>query len=54
MRYIRRKTVADYVEDKNYSSDGGVLEDIPKNPDTAIEIELEDGSIVVLLGYTRK
>ena len=62
MKFIRRATKADYLEDQIVSisigSGGGtdtdVVENLPKIADTAIEVELDDGTVVVLLGYLRK
>lgn len=62
MKFVRRSNKADFVEDKIVSitigagggTDTETLDDIPKNPDTAIEVELDDGTIIILLGYTRK
>lgn len=62
MKFVRRANKADFIENQTISItlgvDGGTdtdtIENLPKNPDTAIEVELDDGSIVVLLGYTRK
>lgn len=62
MKFIRRKNKADYIEDQTISisiGDGGgtdtdTIENLPKEPDTALEVELEDGTVVVLLGYLRK
>lgn len=62
MRFIRRTNKADFIENQTVEitigSGGGTdtdtVENLPKNADTAIEVELDDGSIVVLLGYSRK
>lgn len=62
MKFIRRKTTDGYVVDKTVTItlgvDGGTdtdtIEDIPTPADTAIEVELDDGSVVILLGYLRK
>lgn len=62
MKFTRRANKADFIENQTISitigtgggTDTDVVENLPKNPDTAIEVELDDGSIVVLLGYTRK
>jgi hypothetical protein len=58
MKFIRRANKADFIEDQIVSigSGGGTdtIENLPKNPDTAIEVELDDGLTVVLLGYLRK
>lgn len=58
MKFVRRANKTDFIEDQTVTIGvgGGIdtVENLPKNPDTAIEVELDDGSIVVLLGYTRK
>lgn len=62
MKFIRRKTPTDYTETKSVTiflsgvpgSDTETIPDVPKAPDTALEVELDDGSVVVLLGYLRK
>lgn len=62
MKFIRRANKADFIEDQEISitigSGGGTatdtIENLPKNPDTALEVELDDGSTVVLLGYLRR
>lgn len=58
MKFIRRKTESDYIENQTVTiPDGGgtdTVENVPKTPDTALEVELDDGSVVVLLGYLRK
>jgi len=62
MKFIRRANKADYIEDQTISisigagggTDTDVVENLPKIADTAVEVELDDGSVVVLLGYLRK
>lgn len=62
MKFIRRNTTANFLEDQTITvtigagggSDSDTIENLPKAADTAIEVELEDGSTVVLLGYLRK
>lgn len=58
MKFIRRKTTAGYVANQTISigPDGGTdtIENIPTLADTAIEVELDDGSTIILLGYLRK
>ena len=62
MKFIRNKSFSDYIADQVVSitigSGGGTdtdtVEDVPLAPNRAIEVELDDGSVVVLLGYTRK
>lgn len=62
MKFIRRSDKADYIEDQTVTisigegggTDTDIVENLPKAPDTAIEVELDDGSVLVLLGYLRK
>lgn len=58
MKYVRRVTKADYIEDQTVSigSGGGTdtVENLPKIADDALEIELDDGSVYVVLAYKRK
>lgn len=62
MKFVRRKTPTDYTETKSVTiflgsvpgSDTENIPNVPKAPDTAIEVELDDGTIVVLLGYVRR
>lgn len=56
IRYVRRATVADYIANQTVTIGAGsdTVEDLPKKPDEALEIELDDGSIFVVLGYYRK
>lgn len=62
MKFIRRKDQSEYIEDQDISitigdsggTDTDTVENIPKVPDTALEVELDDGTVVVLLGYLRK
>ena len=58
MKFIRRATVANFVADQTVTigSGGGTdtVEHVPLSPDDALEIELDDGSIYVILGYRRK
>ena len=62
MKFIRRANKTDFVQDQTISisigagggTDTDVVENVPNNPDTAIEVELDDGTVVILLGYTRK
>ena len=62
MKFIRRANKASYIENQTIEisigagggTDTDTVENLPKNPDTAIEVELADGSVVVLLGYQRK
>ena len=58
MKFIRRTNQANFVADQTVSIGGGggsdIVENVPKLPDTALEVELDDGSTIVLLGYLRK
>lgn len=58
MKFVRRTNKTDFLENQTITIGVGGgsddVENIPKIADTAIEVELEDGSVVVLLGYTRK
>lgn len=62
MKFIRRSNKAEYLENQTVTisigegggTDTDTIENLPKNPDTALEVELDDGSVVVLLGYLRK
>lgn len=58
MKFIRRTDKTDFIENQTVTIGAGggsdTIENLPKNPDTAIEVELDDGSTVVLLGYLRK
>lgn len=58
MKYVRRADKADYIENQtvNIGSGGGsdTIENLPKAPDEALEIEMDDGSVFVVLGYYRK
>lgn len=58
MKSIRRVNKSLYIENQTVTigSGGGTdtIENLPKAANTAIEVELDDGTVVVLLGYTRK
>ncbi len=62
MKFIRRTKTSDFLENQTVSitlpAGGGTttdtVENLPKLADTAIEVELDDGNVVVLLGYLRK
>lgn len=60
MKFIRRKLQTDYTADTTVTVDIGgtdydvLLPGIAVAPDNAIEVELDDGSVIVLLGYLRK
>lgn len=55
--FIRRVSTTPYIEDKQDSVGAGggtvTIEDVPKVPDTALEVEIE-GKRYVLLAYERK
>ena len=57
MKFIKRVDQTQYIEDKTDSvgSGGGTvqIEDVPKAPDTALEVEIE-GKRYVVLAYERK
>jgi hypothetical protein len=58
IKYVRRATVADYIADQTVTIGAGggtdTIEDIPKKPDEALEIEMDDGSVFIVMGYYRK
>jgi hypothetical protein len=60
MKFIRRKNIADYTEDATFDvniagTDYPVtIEGLGAAADTALEVELDDGTVVILLGYIRK
>lgn len=58
MKFIRRANQDLFIEDQSDSIGPGggtvTITDVPITPDTAIEVELDDGTTVVLLGYLRK
>lgn len=60
MRFIRRTTTDEYTDDETISVVIGEntypvnIEGLAVAPDEAIEVELDDGSVFVLLGYRRK
>lgn len=60
MRFIRRGNVSNFTDDYEFTATIESVEypvsvtGIAAPPDTAIEVELDDGSVVVLLGYLRK
>lgn len=62
MKSIRRVSPINYIENQTVEitigegggTDTDIIENLPKNPDTAIEVELNDGTVVVLLGYLRR
>lgn len=55
--FIRRLSKADYIENQSVSIGAGggsdTIENLPKNPDTALEFEIE-GKRYVILAYERK
>lgn len=58
MKFIRRVNKPDYLENQTVSIGAGggsdTIENLPKNPDEALEIEMDDGSVYVVLAYKRK
>ncbi len=58
MKFIRRTTKDSFLENQTISigAGGGIdtVENLPKLPDEALEIELDDGSTYVVLAYKRK
>ncbi len=60
MKFIRRKNQADYTADQEITVNiDGIdypvtITGLGVSPDSAIEVELDDGSVIVLLGYLRK
>jgi hypothetical protein len=57
-KFIKRVDATQYRANQTISigADGGTdtIEDVPLPADTALEIELDDGSVFVVLGYVRK
>lgn len=58
MKFLRRANTSNYIEDQTVSIGGGggsdIVENLPKAPDEALEIEMDDGSVYVVLAYKRK
>jgi len=58
IKYVRRAKLSDFIADQTVTvPDGGgsdTVTDIPVTPDDALELELDDGSVYVVLGYKRK
>jgi hypothetical protein len=58
MKFIRRTPKTDYIENQTVTIGAGggsdTVNNLPKNPDEAIEIEMDDGSVYVVLAYKRK
>ncbi len=62
IKYIRRGTLASYLENQTVEitigagggTDTDTVENLPKLPDAALELEMDDGSVFVVLGYQRK
>lgn len=58
MKFIRRANKADFIENQTVTIGAGggtdTVENLPKSAETAIEVELDDGTVVILLGYLRK
>jgi len=59
-KFIRRADPASFVANQTVSitigggTDTDVVENVPTLPDTALEVQLDDGSTYVLLAYQRK
>lgn len=53
-KFIRRVDSTPFLADQVIGSGGGTVTNIPIAPDKAIEVQLDDGSTIVLLGYLRK
>lgn len=60
MRFIRRANTSSFTDDYQFTAtiDGNDYDvdvtGIAAPPDSAIEVELDDGSVIVLVGYLRK
>lgn len=62
MKSIRKIPYTDYVANQTVSitigagggTDTDTVENVPTTPNAAIEIELDDGTVFVVLGYNRK
>jgi hypothetical protein len=54
MKYVRRVTKADYIADQSVGAGGGTISNVPLAPDDALELEMDDGSVYVVLAYKRK
>ena len=59
MKFIRRTTTSDYIEDQTVTIGAGGgsdnVENLLKGTDLeALEVELDDGSVYVLVGFKRK
>lgn len=60
MRFIRRATTSDFTQSQDFTATideveyTATIDSINGSADTALEVELDDGSVVVLLGYLRK
>lgn len=57
-KYIKRANLANYLENQTVTIGAGggsdTVTDLPKKADDALEIELDDGSVYVVLAYKRK
>jgi hypothetical protein len=61
-KVIRRVDASQYVTDQTVEitigagggTDTDIVENVPVAPNSALEIELDDGSTFVILGYSRK
>lgn len=58
MRFVRRVDKTAYLENQTVTIGAGggsdTVTDLPKAADAALEVTLDDGNVVVLLGYLRK
>lgn len=60
MRFIRRGNVSNFTDDYEFTATIAAVEypvtvtGIAAPPDSAIEVELDDGSVIMLVGYLRK
>jgi hypothetical protein len=62
MKFLRRLDPASYLETQTVSisigGDGGTdtddVENLPKAPEVALEVEADDGNVYVVLAYKRK
>lgn len=58
MKFIRRANKSSFIENQTVTigSGGGsdTVENLPKAPDEALEVEMDDGSVYVVLAYKRK
>jgi hypothetical protein len=56
--FVRRANINNFVADQTVTIGAGggtdTVENVPTRPDAALEIQLDDGSVFVILGYLRK